>query len=148
MASLYASCPVPLMLDESIVDAGDVFRAAGCADYIKLKLAKNGSPARLLELIRQAREIGLKVILGNGVQGMIGCWLEGQVQVLAGLDHPGEMNGFRKLRDNFLSGLFHTTSTGFKIGTGPSWPDLQHLLKSHCLREYCVAIGAAAATCA
>jgi O-succinylbenzoate synthase len=148
MASLYASCPIPLMLDESVVDASHVFLAAGCADYIKLKLAKNGSPARLLELIRQAREIGLKVILGNGVQGMIGCWLEGQVQVLARLDNPGEMNGFRKIRDNCLSALFDVTPTGFPTGSGLSWPTLEDLLKDHCLREYHIPTGAVAASCA
>ena len=53
MAFLYEMSPIPLMLDEAIVDGGDVFRAADCADYVKLKLAKNGSPSRLLELIRQ-----------------------------------------------------------------------------------------------
>jgi O-succinylbenzoate synthase len=148
MASLYASCPVPLMLDESIVDARHVFLAAGCADYIKLKLAKNGSPARLLELIRQAREIGLRIILGNGVQGMIGCWLEGQVQVLAGLDNPGEMNGFRKIKDNFLAGLFDATPAGFAIGARWTWPQMESLLKDHCLREYHVPIGAVSASCA
>ena len=126
MASLYASCPIPLMLDESIVDAGHVFLAAGCADYIKLKLAKNGSPSRLLELHSPgAREIGLKVVLGNGVQAAIGCWLEGQVQVLAGLDNPGEMNGFRKIRHDFLAGLFDATPTGFTTRSGLSWPALE-----------------------
>jgi L-alanine-DL-glutamate epimerase-like enolase superfamily enzyme len=148
MASFYTSCPVPLMLDESIVDAEDIFRAAACADYIKLKLAKNGSPARLLEFIRQARECGLKVILGNGVQGEIGCWLEGQVQLLAGLTNAGEMNGFRKLRDNFLSGFVDPTSTGFTLGAGLPWPDLERALRDHCLREYHIPTGGMAASCA
>jgi L-alanine-DL-glutamate epimerase-like enolase superfamily enzyme len=148
MASLYESCPIPLMLDESILDAGHVFLAAGCADYIKLKLAKNGSPSRLLELIRQAREIGLKVILGNGVQGVIGCWLEGQVQVLAGLDNPGEMNGFRKIQDNFLAGLFEATPAGFTTHSGLSWPALEAALKDHCLHEYHVPTGSVSASCA
>jgi O-succinylbenzoate synthase len=148
MASLYASCPVPLMLDESIVDARHVFLAAGCADYIKLKLAKNGSPARLLELIRQAREIGLKVILGNGVQGMIGCWLEGQVQLLAGLDNPGEMNGFRKIKDNFLGSLFEATHSGFATRALLRWQEIDSLIRNHCVREYHIPIGASFASCA
>jgi len=148
MASLYASCPIPLMLDESIRDGSDVFLAAGCADYIKLKLAKNGSPSRLLELIRQAREIGLKVILGNGVQGMVGCWLEGQVQLLASLENPGEMNGFRKIQNNFLGNLFEITSNGFTTRFTTSWADLVSLLKYHCVREYQIPIVSVAASCA
>src|SRR5688572_11780703 len=103
------------MLDESIRDGGHVLKAAGCADFIKLKLAKNGSPSHLLELIRQAREIGLQVILGNGVQGMIGCWLEAQVQALAGLEHAGEMNGYRKLQKNALAFLAEDTPCGLRF---------------------------------
>jgi O-succinylbenzoate synthase len=148
MASLYACCPISLMLDESIRDGSDVYLAAGCADYIKLKLAKNGSPSRLLELIRQAREIGLKVILGNGVQGMVGCWLEGQVQVLAGLENLGEMNGYRKIRDNFLGSLFESTSNGFSTRCATSWVDMERLLKYHSIREYQIPIVSVAASCA
>ena len=140
MADLYEWCPIPLMLDESILDAADVFKAADCADFIKLKLAKNGSPSRLLELIRQAREIGLKVILGNGVQGAVGCWLEGQVQVLAGLEHPGEMNGYRKLRANVLGPLCEETITGFRFDSRVDLTTLACLLKKQSLHEYVIPV--------
>jgi L-alanine-DL-glutamate epimerase-like enolase superfamily enzyme len=105
MARLHANCPVPLMLDEAIVDPDSVEQATGCADLIKLKLAKNGSPARLGRLIGRARELGLDVVLGNGVQTTLGCWLEAHVQSLNGLPRPGEMNGFRKLRHDPLAFL-------------------------------------------
>ncbi|HWY88692.1 MAG TPA: enolase C-terminal domain-like protein [Gemmataceae bacterium] len=148
MASLYESCPIPLMLDESIVDASHVFLAADCADFIKLTLARNGSPSRLLELIRQAREIGLKIILGNGVQGMIGCWLEGQVQIMAGLDTPGEMSAFRELRDSYPAGLVEATVTGFTAKADLTWPAVESALKAHCLTEYRIPSASVSASCA
>jgi L-alanine-DL-glutamate epimerase-like enolase superfamily enzyme len=97
MAQLHRVCRVPLMLDEAIVGFESLERAAGCADLVKLKLAKNGSPGRLKQLIVRARQLGLDVVLGNGVQAALGCWLEAQVQQEMGLVRAGEMNGFRKL---------------------------------------------------
>jgi O-succinylbenzoate synthase len=148
MAALYESCPIPLMLDESIVDAGHVFLAAGCADYIKLTLARSGSPSRLLELIRQAREIGLKIILGNGIQGVIGCWLEGQVQLTAGLDTPGEMSALRELRGHVPAGMVETTVMGFMAKADFSWPELECALKAHCLMECRIPTASVSASCA
>jgi L-alanine-DL-glutamate epimerase-like enolase superfamily enzyme len=105
MRALHSWSPVPLMLDESIVDDRSITAAATCADLVKLKLAKNGSPTRLLRLIEHARRLGLGVILGNGAQGTVGCILEAKVQLAAGLDRAGEMNGFRKLRSDPLGFL-------------------------------------------
>ncbi|MCI0380652.1 MAG: hypothetical protein L0215_23960 [Gemmataceae bacterium] len=131
MKELHAECPVPLMLDESIVDANSVERAASCANYVKLKLAKNVCPAQVMDLIRRAHTLGLQVILGNGVQGPIGCWLEGLLFLEAGLSHAGEMNGYRKLRDRSLPGLFQDTATGFSTLQPVPWRQLRDYLRSH-----------------
>ena len=102
MSKLRAVSPIPLMLDESIFDADDVRWAAKCAAFVKFKLMKNGSPKQLASLIHLAQSLGLEVILGNGVQGPIGCWLEGMTQVECRLTHAGEMNGYRKVKDDLL----------------------------------------------
>jgi Enolase C-terminal domain-like len=136
LANFYDSCPVPLLLN--IRDARQVFRAADCADYLKLTLAQVGSPARLLELIRQAREIGFKIILGSDTPGFFGSWLEGQIQLQAGLSIPGEMTGFRRLGIHPLTAFLDTTANGFKAAPKLSWQELARLLGKHCLRQWAV----------
>jgi len=88
---------VPFMLDESIYDLGDVDRAADldCADIIKLKLMKMGGLDALSDGLDHIRNRGMKPVLGNGVAGDIGCWMETCVAAEK-LDNAGEMNGFLK----------------------------------------------------
>lgn len=136
---------IPLMLDESILDEEDVRRAARCAALVKFKLAKNGSPSRLLRLIDLARSLGLDVVLGNGVQGSIGCLLEGKVQLQAGLTRPGEMNGFRKIRQDPLAFLVNDTATGFRVPASVSMDQTRKVLQDNAeacytipLRNYCI----------
>jgi L-alanine-DL-glutamate epimerase-like enolase superfamily enzyme len=90
---------VPMMLDESIYGLDDIERAAasGAARYVKLKLMKLGSLARLAQGLRLIRRLGMQPVLGNGVACDPGCWME--ACVARGLiDNAGEMNGFLKPR--------------------------------------------------
>ena len=91
---------VPLMLDEWIVDKESVDRAAAIpgVEFVKFKLMKAGGFANLVDLIEHARKLGLKVILGNGVAGDVGCLGEAIVSWRLGLELAGEMNGFLKPR--------------------------------------------------
>lgn len=102
--ALAKASPLPLELDESICTVEDVERAARlrCAQFVKVKLMKLGSAERLRTAIARARELGLGIVLGNGVAGEIGCLHEALVAVAAGLDLAGEMNGFLKLRAGVL----------------------------------------------
>jgi L-alanine-DL-glutamate epimerase-like enolase superfamily enzyme len=136
MAALHAHSPVPLMLDESVVDEHALLRAAACADVVKLKLAKNGSPARLLRLVEQARRLGLDVILGNGAQSTLGCVLEGKVQLAAGLGRPGEMNGFRKLRGDPLGFLVRDGGTTFDVPGAVPFDEIRRRLEDGCVTAY------------
>ena len=92
-----AVSPVPMMLDESIYGLPDIERAAalGAARYIKLKLMKMGSLERLAQGIRRIRELGMEPVLGNGVAGEVGCWMEACVARTL-IANAGEMNGFLK----------------------------------------------------
>lgn len=121
MGTLKPRARVPLMLDESIVQASDVERAANCSDLIKLKLAKNGSITTLLALIRRARALGLDVVLGNGAQGTVGCLLEGWAHHRAGLARPGEMSGWLKIADDPLGFLLEGDECSLRI-PGPIDP--------------------------
>jgi len=95
---------IPLMLDESIYSEREIERAAAgtAAEYIKVKLMKFSSLARLEAAIARIRALGMKPVLGNGVATDIGCWMEACVAARH-IDTAGEMNGFLKPRERLLA---------------------------------------------
>lgn len=94
---------VPMMLDESIYGLDDIRRAAElkAARYIKVKLMKLGGLRRLAAAIDTIRECGMEPVLGNGVAGDIGCWMEACV-ARGRIHNAGEMNGFLKPSSRLL----------------------------------------------
>jgi o-succinylbenzoate synthase len=101
MRELMKMSPLPLMLDESIYHLEDVERAAKekCAHYLKFKLMKAGSAKNMARYIKRAQELGLKVVLGNGVASDLGCYHEALVAANLGLVAAGEGNGFLKPKE-------------------------------------------------
>jgi len=89
---------VAMMLDESIYGAEDIDRAAdlNCAEVIKLKLMKAGGLEELAGQLAQIGRHGMTAVLGNGVAGDIGCWMEACAAIGCGVTTAGEMNGFLK----------------------------------------------------
>jgi len=63
--------PIPIFTDEDSVTADDLPRLAGCVDGINVKLVKCGGMREAVRMIRDARSLGLKV--------MIGCMIESSV---------------------------------------------------------------------
>lgn len=94
---------VPMMLDESIYGLDDIRRAAElkAARYIKVKLMKLGGLRRLAAAIDTIRDCGMEPVLGNGVAGEIGCWMEACV-ARGRIHNAGEMNGFLKPSSRLL----------------------------------------------
>lgn len=88
---------VPMMLDESIYDLEDIRRAAliQAATFIKVKLMKFGTLSNLINALSLIKELGMKPVLGNGVAGEIGCWMEA-IAASTHIENAGEMNGFLK----------------------------------------------------
>jgi L-Ala-D/L-Glu epimerase len=88
---------VPVMLDESIYDLGDIERAAGLdgVGFVKLKLKKLGSVERLKRGLERIRELGMEPVLGDGVAAEIGCWMEACIARTT-IRNAGELNGFLK----------------------------------------------------
>jgi len=103
---------VPMMLDESIYGLRDIERAAelGAASYVKVKLMKLVTMARLVRAIERIRALDMQPVLGNGVACDVGCWMEACVAARC-IDNAGEMNGFLKPRDGLLR-----TPLAFKQG--------------------------------
>jgi L-alanine-DL-glutamate epimerase-like enolase superfamily enzyme len=96
---------VPIMLDESIYNQSDIYRAKsiGC-EAIKLKLFKCAGLDACLKLAVTAYTSGLKVVLGNGVASDIGNFCEALIiasepKLFAS---GAECNGFIKLKNRLL----------------------------------------------
>jgi o-succinylbenzoate synthase len=96
--------PVPMMLDESIYGLAEIDRAAelGVAAFVKLKLMKMGGLSRLAEGLAHIADRGMTPVLGNGVAGELGCWMEACVAI-GRIETAGEMNGFLKPRRGLLA---------------------------------------------
>jgi L-alanine-DL-glutamate epimerase-like enolase superfamily enzyme/uncharacterized membrane protein YfcA len=95
---------IPLMLDESIYSEREIVLASerGAAGFIKVKLMKFCSLARLERAIALIRDRGRTPVLGNGVATDLGCWMEACVAARH-IDNAGEMNGFLKPRERLLA---------------------------------------------
>lgn len=98
---LARSTPIPIMLDEAITDRPSLEQAArtGAGTIVKLKWMKQGGMANLQAMADRARELGLRVVLGNGVAG----WIDNRHEAIFWLAHlqtsglAGEMNGHLKI---------------------------------------------------
>ena len=97
-----AAEPVPVVADESAVDARDVPRLAGCVSGVNVKLAKCGGIRRALEMIHAARAHGMLVMLGCMVETSLGIAAAAQI---SGLVDFVDLDGAMLLADDPFSGL-------------------------------------------
>ncbi len=67
-----AAWPVPVIADESAVDARDVPKLAGSVSGVNVKLAKCGGIRGALEMVHAARAHGMKLMLGCMVETSLG----------------------------------------------------------------------------
>jgi L-Ala-D/L-Glu epimerase len=95
---------VPIMLDEPICQLSDVERAAGLRNvgFCKLKLKRFGGLDLLKAALDKVRELGMVPVLGDGLSGELGCWMEGCVASVT-IRNAGEFNGFLKPKERLLS---------------------------------------------
>jgi L-alanine-DL-glutamate epimerase-like enolase superfamily enzyme len=70
-AWLKARSPIPIVADESYMNADDAARCAECFHGVNVKFAKTGGVMRALEALRAARNAGLKTMIGSMVQSNI-----------------------------------------------------------------------------
>ena len=97
-----AAEPMPVIADESAVDARDVPRLAGCVSGVNVKLAKCGGIRRALEMIHVARAHGMLVMLGCMVETSLGIAAAAQI---SGLVDFVDLDGAMLLADDPFSGL-------------------------------------------
>jgi L-alanine-DL-glutamate epimerase-like enolase superfamily enzyme len=72
MKELKALSEIPLFADESCVTEKDVVKCAEAFDGINIKLTKCGGITPAMRMITEARQLGLKVMLGNMNESTIG----------------------------------------------------------------------------
>jgi L-alanine-DL-glutamate epimerase-like enolase superfamily enzyme len=108
-ASLRMEYDTTLMLDEEINNGDDLrdAAAADAADAVKFKLMKIGGWKSTERRIKQARDLGFEVVLGNGVQSDIGCIHEAAIWRATNLELAGEFNGWRKQKQALTNGRLH-----------------------------------------
>ena len=95
---------VPIMLDEPICAVADVDRAAAIPNvkYCKLKLKRFGGLDLLRDALLHVRACGMEPVLGDGLGGEIGCWMEACVARKT-IRNAGEFNGFLKPKIRFFA---------------------------------------------
>ena len=86
-------CPLPIVLDESIVDPADVARCHDQGHGINIKLMKCGGITRALALVEAAR--------ANDMSIMIGCMIETSLGITAAA-HVSPLCDFADLDGNLL----------------------------------------------
>jgi L-Ala-D/L-Glu epimerase len=85
--------PLPIVGDESYINAADVSRCADCFHGVNVKLCKTGGVTRGFEALSAARHAGLKT--------MLGCMIESSVLTAAGA-HLAELTDWLDLDGNVL----------------------------------------------
>ena len=93
---------LPVVVDESCQDLGDVAPAAAYADGINVKLAKSGGVREAVRMIHAARALGLRVMLGCMVESQLGV---APAAALASLADWVDLDGHLLLAEQPFTGL-------------------------------------------
>ncbi len=80
---LMAESGSTILVDESVTSSEDVFRWAGLAHGVNIKLMKSGGIREALAMVTAARAAGLKVMLGCMVETSVGISAAAQIAALA-----------------------------------------------------------------
>ena len=99
--------PIPIAADETAQDSSDVAGLRGRFDVVNIKLDKSGGLTEGLRMARRAKELGLRVMVGNMVGtslGMAPAFVLGQLCDVVDLDGPVFLAGDRSPCIRYLGG--------------------------------------------
>src|SRR5690606_11627337 len=102
MQALKKESPVPLFADESCVEEEDVAACANSFHGINIKLTKCGGITPALRMIREARQLGLKVMLGSMCESSVGTAALAHLMPLA---DEADADGPLLLKEDVAEGL-------------------------------------------
>ena len=99
--------PIPLAADESAQDLDDLPRLAGRYEFVNIKLDKCGGLTQALLMAREARRLGLEVMVGcmaGTTLAMAPAFLVGQLAHTVDLDGPPLLRNDRPMPALYESG--------------------------------------------
>ncbi|MCO8120622.1 dipeptide epimerase [Stieleria sp. TO1_6] len=100
--AVFQHSALPLIADEDCQTAADVVACSGMYHGINIKLCKCGGLTVARQMLRQARSLGLKTMIGCMVETSIG--ISGAAQLLPLLDFA-DLDGANLLRDQPATGV-------------------------------------------
>jgi L-alanine-DL-glutamate epimerase-like enolase superfamily enzyme len=130
MREVYRHSVLPLVADESCVEEADVARCAGHFHAINIKLVKCGGLTPARRMIAQARDLGMKVMVGCMTESSVG--ISAIAQLLPLLDYV-DMDGALLLAGDIATGVTieygrvhypDAPGTGVTLTAAPSERDL------------------------
>lgn len=104
MKILYEQSVLPLIADEACVFEKDVERCAGCFHGINIKLTKCSGLTPALRMIKKARELNLKIMVGSMNESTIGS--AAIAHLLPQIDYV-DMDGPLLLSEDIATGLHY-----------------------------------------
>ncbi len=124
MKYLYEHSPLPLFADESCVFEKDVEKCVGYFHGINIKLTKCSGVTPALRMIKTAKELGLKVMVGSMNESTIGSAAIAHLMPL--IDYV-DVDGPLLLEEDVATGLMYgygTVSTSNEPGLGMTYTGL------------------------
>lgn len=102
MQRLHCECVLPIVADEACQTEADIERCAMCFSGVNIKLAKAGGLTPARRMIRRARELGLRVMVGCMCESSVG--ISATAQLLPLLD-DADLDGALLLADDIADGV-------------------------------------------
>lgn len=122
LARLSAKFHIPILADEAIADANDMYRLAaeGFAGSVALKIAKAGGPVSVLEVAHVASAAGIGLYGGTMLEGTIGTAASLHAWSTLGTLHCGtEMFGPLLMKDDIVVKPLNFNNNGVDLPSGP-----------------------------
>ena len=101
MRMLYEKSALPIIADESIIEESDIKKCKGYFHGVNIKLMKCGGFTPALRMIREARSLGMKVMVGCMTESSVGISGIGQLRPL--LDYV-DMDGTLLITNDIADG--------------------------------------------
>jgi L-Ala-D/L-Glu epimerase len=83
LREIHLRSPIPIMADEDAINPDDVDKLAGCVWGINVKLTKCGGVHPALLMLRRAKELGMRTMLGCMIESSVGITAAAHLTPLA-----------------------------------------------------------------
>lgn len=100
--ALRGKCALPIIADESCIVPEDVNKCAGLFDGVNIKLTKCGGLTPALGMIKQAKSLNMKVMVGCMTESTVG--ISAIAQLTPQLDYV-DMDGAMLLKEDIATGI-------------------------------------------